>query len=71
MSVSPIEDLQTIADRLGEVSGELIGDELGAEQAATLVNECAELATRAGQMVEKVLRTDDVSLEVLDGEPGD
>ncbi len=51
-----MSELEAIARQLEEAAGRLRDESVGAEEAAELVERCAELAAQAGQELEREAR---------------
>jgi hypothetical protein len=51
-----MSELDAIARELEEAAARLRADDVGSDEAAELVERCAELATRAGQELEREAR---------------
>jgi hypothetical protein len=51
-----MSELEAIARELEEAAARLRADDVGSDEAAELVERCAELATRAGQELEREAR---------------
>jgi hypothetical protein len=51
-----MSELETIAKELEQAAARLRADDVGADEAAELVERCAELAVRAGQELDREAR---------------
>jgi exonuclease VII small subunit len=54
----PSEALERLVERLEQTAAALRNDEIDAERAASLVDECAQLAAQAGAELDRLVRGD-------------